>query len=221
MHSLTSMCPNLKMLAYKAKDQYWHSSTPAWPLLEELYLDYQFRDYKYKEDPFYKVELHRYLPNLKILFLTNNGFGRSVLPDMRGCDKLEHVHLNKGFFVNMDPRVKMPFINNPWPFPKTLKKLTGLTRLTGFWCFMYEDDQVDSGSKPEYVRIYGPKIMELVKKQMPECEVVVGWDDSWEGFTFKRLSEEKEWLKAIGAEEEDYEGSSSDEEEVQTPKKSK
>ena len=30
---------------------------------------------------------------------------------------------------------------------------------------------------------------------------------------------EKEWLKAIGAEEEDYDGSSSDEEEVQLPKK--
>ena len=85
--------------------------------------------------------------------------------------------------------------------------------MTRFWCFEYDETQ--------YVKIYGPKIMESVKKHMPECEVVVGWDDSWEGFTFNTHVSEKEWLKAIGAEEEDYEGSSSDEEEVQTPKKSK
>ena len=79
MRDLTSMCPNLKMLAYKAKDHNWPSSTPAWSLLEELYLDYQ------DEYTFRDVELHTYLPNLKTLFLTN--YWESMLPDMRGCDK--------------------------------------------------------------------------------------------------------------------------------------
>ena len=163
MQSLTSMCPNLKMLAYKTKDHDWHSSTPSWPLLEELYLDYQARASK-EEDPFYKVELHRCLPNLKILYLTN-GYRRSVLPDMRGCEKLEHVHISMGSFVTIDPRVEMPF-------PKTLKKLTVLTNWSS--CFEYENDQVDSDSEPEFVKIFKidvPKIIEFVKKQMPECEV--------------------------------------------------
>lgn len=156
MRDLTSMCPNLKMLAYKAKDHNWPSSTPAWSLLEELYLDYQ------DEYTFRDVELHRYLPNLKTFFLTN--YWESMLPDMRGCDKLEHVHLHTRYYVPIDPRVEMPF-------PKTLKKLTGLNRYA--W-FQYG-----------YVQVSGPEIMEFMRKHLPECEVVEGWDEGWEGFSFK------------------------------------
>ena len=74
LRDLTSMCPNLKMLAYKAKDSNWPSSTPAWPLLEELYLDYG-EDW---DTLFRDVELNHYLPNLKTFFLTN--YSMNLLP---------------------------------------------------------------------------------------------------------------------------------------------
>ena len=62
------------MLAYKAKDSNWPSSTPAWPLLEELYLDYG-EDW---DTLFRDVELNHYLPNLKTFFLTN--YSMNLLP---------------------------------------------------------------------------------------------------------------------------------------------
>ena len=95
LRDLTSMCPDLKMLAYKSKDMSWPSSTPAWNLLEELYL------YGEHLDTFSGVELNRYLPNLKTFFLTNCCM--SVLPDMRGYEKLDHVHLYGMFECSSRP----------------------------------------------------------------------------------------------------------------------
>ena len=116
------------------------------------------------------MELHRYLPNLRVLFLTNYD-GVAQLPDMRGCDKLELVHLHTQywfkFHMPLNPQVEMPF-------PKTLKKLWGVWRRR-MW-FQYEDVDVE-----------GQEISEFMKKHYPECEVLEGLGENWKdkGFTFK------------------------------------
>ena len=85
-------------------------------LLEVLYLDYSDSHEAERQDNiFWNVQLHQYLPNLKFFILTN--YWESMLPDMRGCEKLEHVHLTGRFTTPLDPRREMPL-------PKELRKLT-------------------------------------------------------------------------------------------------
>ena len=152
---LTSWCPNLKMLAYKGNLGIWPSSIPAWTLLEELYLDYSDSHGADGHDNlFWNVQLHQYLPNLKIFHLTN--YWESMLPDMRGCKKLEHVHLTARFTSPVNPRLDMPF-------PKELKKLTlSATVFYGDW-----DEEID---------FLGNVLLELMKKHLPECQILQDHD---------------------------------------------
>ena len=169
MKMLTSMCPNLKMLAYKGKDYIWPSSVPAWTLLEVLYLDYKdSHDAERQDNIFWNVQLHQYLPNLKIFILTN--YWESMLPDMRGCEKLEHVHLTARFTTPLDPRRDMPL-------PKTLRKLT--LGATIFFKWETDEDEIDFG---------GSELFELMKKHLPECQILQDHrfgDDPDVTFTFR------------------------------------
>ena len=98
---------------------------------------------------------------------------------MRGCDKLEHVHLNSRFVTPIDPRVDMPL-------PRGLRKLT-----LGWWKSMIfvqlRSDGEDVTDDPE--------LFELMKKHLPGCEIVKGENYDMESdpdvtFTFKKPERE-------------------------------
>ena len=143
-------------------------TTPAWTLLEELYLDYSDVYGSERHDRlFWNVQLHQYLPNLKIFHLTN--YWESTLPDMRGCKNLEHVHLTARFTSPIYPRLGMPF-------PKELKKLT-LGASVIFW-----------GDWDEEIDFHRDLLVELMKKHLPDCQIVQHYNlggDPEVAFTFR------------------------------------
>ena len=103
--ALARKCPDLRQFSMLARVTKWPEFAQPWKSMERLYnLYWRCKD----------VELHRSLPNLRVLSLKGGPDPSPImLPDMSGCDKMEMLQLSEGYFC-------VPAVS---AFPRKLKSL--------------------------------------------------------------------------------------------------
>ena len=148
--TLSYKCPNLTQLNfYAVQMRKWPTYHNTWDSLIKLSLRYTN-----SPDIFKDVQLHKVMPNLRDLRITENGCLPIIMPDMTHCEKLTLVELigggNQKFSLPLNWQYKMPFFS-------------GFTTLTISMIEFVQGDDSD--------RLDTMEVLYAVRRQCVQCKI--------------------------------------------------